>query len=128
MTPCVHFRIIFYANHLAHTIFCFVWTRGFSMRSVCYEIKFDFLWSKNFLISTRREFWLEIKFLFREDARNLHMIRNFYLKIRFLRRVNDFFDLQKKGDFNKFIPILSFFSFFFSFSFFSFASIFVHFR
>ena len=69
------------------------------MRSVCYEIKFDFLWSKNFLISTRREFWLEIKFLFREDARNLHMIRNFYLKIRFLRRVNDFFDLQKKAIF-----------------------------
>ena len=83
------------------------------MRSVCYEIKFDFLWSKNFLISTRREFWPEILFLFREDARNLHMIRVFDLKIRFLLRVNDF-SIFKKGDFNKFIPIFSFF--FFSFA------------
>ena len=65
---------------------------------MCCEIKFDFLLSKRFfLVSAKREFWPKVKFLFRENARNLHMVRIFYLKIRFLRRVKDFFDLQKKA-------------------------------
>ena len=35
--------------------------------------------------------------MYRVDARNLHTIRIFDLKVWFLRRVNDFFDRQKKA-------------------------------
>ena len=77
VTPGVQFCINFYSTHIANTIFNFL-LRG-NARSLCdpYVAKLDFL--------------------LREDARNLHMIRIFYLEVRFLFRVNAFFDRQKKA-------------------------------
>ena len=39
----------------------------------------------------------KLDFLFREDTRNLHMIRIFYMKSRVFNRVSYFFDCQKRA-------------------------------